>query len=479
MAAVETLGIIPPGMIEYDRRNPRGETEEQIQEDKRFEELRKSVRKHGVLVPVIVIPSGKKKVPYRLVDGERRVRAAVCENIEGIPVHVVTGEDVDGRILAYNIHMLGKPWTKANELTSIREIIRELEEQNSELSESEIAARLRDVTGHKGHELRDLQILLRYNDTTIEKVQSGNLRVSYLVHIDASFLAPFRREFPRVYGGYEDGRLREILVRKAEDGRLGNTRYLMDHVLTLFKDENKNKLRAALKCFLDNPDEDVKGIVTKMKREPEKRKAKKKIAKKAAEKAKKRRTKAAGTTEDPRSEPFESRSMKITKRHEKRIADIEPLFAAVAGGFSDQEREYIKEALYCLENHCFKAAILMIWAAGISRILQYVDKNIADFHARSDEMRRKPKSFYKHFAGNFAKNASTIEEIKERANDRQLLCYVCYKGFISGADFTKLKNAYDTRNNCAHPTDIELEANEGIVVFQNVHKLLFDNQNLR
>ena len=179
------------------------------------------------------------------------------------------------------------------------------------------------------------------------------------------------------------------------------------------------------------------------------------------------------------ADAFEYKSLKITKGQLSRIEDIRPKLESIASGFSDEESEYIKEEIYCLEKHCFKAAALMVWSAGISRILKYIGNHISDFNKCSKEMLDNPKSVYKYLSKNFQRNVADIDDIRENSNDRQLLCYICYKKFIDVTQFKKLKNNYDTRNDCAHPTSICLTPHEIIIIFENVYDLLFNNSNLR
>ena len=121
----------------------------------------------------------------------------------------------------------------------------------------------------------------------------------------------------------------------------------------------------------------------------------------------------------------------------------------------------------------------MVWSTGISRILRYITNNMSDFNKCSKEMYDNPKSFYKHFSRNFIKNANDVDDIRVNSNDRQLLCYICYKKFIDVTQFKKLKNNYDTRNDCAHPTSISLTPHEIIVIFANVYNLLLNNSKLK
>jgi hypothetical protein len=474
----QPTGLVSPKFVNFDVKNPRGETADQIQQDPDFLELRKSVRKYGVLVPLVVRPSNRKQMPFQLLDGERRLRAALAENQDLVPVHIIKGKEVDGRILAYQIHMLRKRWSKSNELVSIKEIRDELLKDNKNLDDSQLFVKLKDVTNHKPAELRDLISLLKFDEQTIAKLQRGELLLSHLVQIDMSFIAPFSREFPGMFRKYGDSNLRKILVNKAENGRLGNTRYLMDHVLKFFiKDEFKAperraKFKQLLKKFLDDEKREVSAVVEGMSQKQKRtRKAKK------PKKAHKANAKP-GETDVPKETTFEYETIDITKKEQKRIEDIRPLFEKELKELSSNETEYLKEAIYCLEKHCFKAATLMIWSAGISRILRYISNDLPDFNRVSKEMADKPKSVYRYLSKNFLQNATDLEQIRENCNDRQLLSYLVYKNFLSMPEFKKLKGNYDTRNDCAHPTEITLSPNEIVVIFENVHNLILNNKKL-
>jgi len=108
LTRTEALGLIPPQKIAFDQKNPRGETKEQIEQDMEFKRLRKSVKHNNLFQPVIVRANRSKKQPYRLVDGERRLRAALLEKSELVPVRIIEGDEREGRIAAYNIHTLRK-----------------------------------------------------------------------------------------------------------------------------------------------------------------------------------------------------------------------------------------------------------------------------------------------------------------------------------------------------------------------------------
>ena len=70
MASKYDLKQIDPNEVEYSRDNPRGEEEEDILKDPEFEQLKDSVYKYGVLVPIVVHLQRGKAKPYYLVDGD-------------------------------------------------------------------------------------------------------------------------------------------------------------------------------------------------------------------------------------------------------------------------------------------------------------------------------------------------------------------------------------------------------------------------
>ena len=94
MARTYKLTEVSPTEVQFSKQNPRGESPEQIRNDKTFEQLKDSVYKFGVLVPIVVhrLPEGAKK-KYILVDGERRLRAALATRTKKIPAHVAEAED--------------------------------------------------------------------------------------------------------------------------------------------------------------------------------------------------------------------------------------------------------------------------------------------------------------------------------------------------------------------------------------------------
>lgn len=239
--AMKSLGkqleYIDPKSIQFDSDNPRGLTEKQITNDPEFAKLVLSIRKFGVLEPLIIKPNEKGTPPYILIDGERRLRASLKIPLSTVPV-LIAKDDADGRILAYHVHMLRENWSKAAETKAIKKIIYDLKLKDSTITDARVSSELIKITTHKSHEIGDIMILCKYDDYTIERILSDRLYLSYPVQIEKSFIRPLRRKFSSVAQRYGDDEIRKILMQKVFMNKLGNTRYLMDHFKIVFNDNS-------------------------------------------------------------------------------------------------------------------------------------------------------------------------------------------------------------------------------------------------
>lgn len=85
--ATEKIHKLALDIVEPSSDQPRKHFDEES-----LKELAESIKKHGVLQPIVVSPNGK---TYRLVAGERRWRAAKIANLKEIPAIVKTLEELE------------------------------------------------------------------------------------------------------------------------------------------------------------------------------------------------------------------------------------------------------------------------------------------------------------------------------------------------------------------------------------------------
>ncbi|MDP2922802.1 MAG: ParB N-terminal domain-containing protein [Candidatus Omnitrophota bacterium] len=463
--------------ISFDVNNPRGEKEHQIITDPEFHKLVLSIKAHGILEPLIVKKDPSKEEHFILIDGERRLRAAtkVSEADKNgdstVPV-LIAKDDADGRILAYQVHMLRKNWDKAAETKSIKTIIADLKQKNPTLTEKEIIKQLKEITAHTDPQISDLLKLIKYDDKVIEKVISGQIDMSHLIQNEASFINPLKREYPSLFAKYGEDNLRKILIEKVESGFLVGTRYLMDGFKNVFADsKNKKQIEPLLDTFLANKAKNIRDTYSDWE------KLNPGAKKKESDTAKTPKGKKRKSQKENKSNANTFKKINLTAKEENTLKKVRKNYESIGKKLTQEENEYIAEGIYCLENNCLKAASVMIWAAGISKVINHIAKNISDFNTVSSAMSQLKKDPYKHLGGNYKLNISSADDLRD-GKDWQLLYYMLYKKIISKTELNKLKTAYTTRCDCAHPTDVKLSPNEVITIYDNIYRLLFTNSKL-
>lgn len=98
------VDLIPPDLIDPNPENPR-----LIFDEKQDLILLESIDEVGILVPLIVYPTGLDR--YTLIDGERRLRCAKRLNLKEVPVNIIAAPDKIEYILRmFNIHNIREQW---------------------------------------------------------------------------------------------------------------------------------------------------------------------------------------------------------------------------------------------------------------------------------------------------------------------------------------------------------------------------------
>lgn len=243
--------------IDFSRNNPRGEKAEQIKKDKTFEQLKDSVAQFGVLVPLVVHENKRSKgKKYILVDGERRLRAALDTGWEKIPAHIATAEDRMSEIVqAFHIHMLRKQWKPIAQARALNRIKAELKKKRKKISDKELLADIQAQTGCTDTQLESLERAIKYSVETLKDVNDGKIHWSYLVQIEASFVEQLEQHYPTLLKKYGADKVRELLVKKVRKKVLTGTRALMLNIVPVIaraKSKTQKRLvEKLLKDFID------------------------------------------------------------------------------------------------------------------------------------------------------------------------------------------------------------------------------------
>jgi ParB family transcriptional regulator, chromosome partitioning protein len=126
-ATVEQQYELPIDQIAPNPGQPRTEMDED-----RIEELADSVRKVGVLQPIIVRPYGE---GYQIIAGERRWRAAKSAGLEKVPVRVMASSETESLELALIENLQRQDLNAIEEARGYRRLLTEYQMTQAELAD--------------------------------------------------------------------------------------------------------------------------------------------------------------------------------------------------------------------------------------------------------------------------------------------------------------------------------------------------------
>jgi len=267
------LKRIDPNDVEFSKDNPRGENEEDILKDPEFEQLKDSVYKYGVLVPIVVHQQHGKSKPYYLVDGERRLRAARLTGTKKIPAHIAPADrSLDDLVQAFHIHMLRKQWEQLATTRALKRIIEELKAKGTPANEGQLLDELQERTGCTPKQLKDLRRAIRFPDSALTAVGNGQFAWSHLVQIEESLVEPLATDFPEVVRDIGVKRIRQAMVDKASRKILTGTRALMNNVVPVLNrvkqegPEARTYAEELLRAFVADPSMPAEDVLKRFER---------------------------------------------------------------------------------------------------------------------------------------------------------------------------------------------------------------------
>lgn len=231
MAVRYELKQIAPGKVEFSEFNPRGESPDDIHKDETFEQLKNSVYEYGVLVPIVVREEKQEgRKPYVLLDGERRLRAALETGVRKVPAHITESDERTTDLMqAFHIHMLRKQWRSVAQARALKRIIKELRRQDSKITERDLLMELQDKTGYTDTQLKSLRRAIIYPESVLREVDEGKLNWSHLVQFEESFVEQLSAHYPELLKSLGKKKVREVLVEKARK-KILRTRSLMENI---------------------------------------------------------------------------------------------------------------------------------------------------------------------------------------------------------------------------------------------------------
>jgi ParB/RepB/Spo0J family partition protein len=266
--SMKTVIEVDPRDIEFAKFNPRGETPKDIESDSSFIQLKDSIYKFGVLVPLVVHEqSASEKKRYRLIDGERRLRAALDTDTKKVPVRITDPSGALGDVIqAFHIHMLRKQWSQVPQTRGLKKILKYKKWEGQEDFSDEELEQLQTLTGCSKEQLRSLLRAVRYDDSVLDDVEKGRLSYSHLIQIEESFVEHIETEYPNILKDNPKKLIRQKLIQKAKKKIIPSTRSLMEYVAPVIirahTSTEKIDVEGLLKKFITD-DEMTPAIVLK------------------------------------------------------------------------------------------------------------------------------------------------------------------------------------------------------------------------
>lgn len=147
---------------------------------------------------------------------------------------------------------------------------------------------------------------------------------------------------------------------------------------------------------------------------------------------------------------------------------------AILRNTTNDEREYLLEALDCARVGARRATVILGWCAAIDRMQRKVeDLGFSEFNLKAKEMKDKTTGRYKRFNKSF--EISSIHEFRVSVFDTDLLWVLEYWGLIDPNQHNRLSACYVMRSSAAHPGDAVISEENLVSFFSDLRTIVFEN----
>ncbi len=225
-----------------------------------LQELKESIRKHGVLVPITVYKKAGQDI-YSILDGERRYRC--CKDLEkegikiNIPANIVNPPTrIAGVLYMFSIHNFRENWELMPTALSLKEVMNELKENDNK--------KLASLTGLGPTQVERCKWLLSYP----ERFQRMSLHEDPIKRIPSNFwieaypvLKIYEEELPLFIQEMGREALIQCLVDKRNNGKIKSVIHFrkIQDAYSRAKDnkEDERKFLEKLKEFITEKDLEI------------------------------------------------------------------------------------------------------------------------------------------------------------------------------------------------------------------------------
>jgi ParB family chromosome partitioning protein len=256
----QTVGaIVPKGELihlKVDQIKPSANNPRRLFDPAPLNELKESIKAHGVLVPLTVYKlAGQNK--YSIVDGERRYRCCVELIKEGInvqiPANIVeTPDKMASLIYMFNIHAFREQWELMPTALSLREVIRELNTEDTK--------ELHEITGLSFPQIERCKIILsfpkEFQDLSLEEDPAERIPSNFWIEL-YPVLEKTKELLPDLYPKPGRKGITWALVEKYRAKKIKSVihfRRVMEAIDTAEDDDQRKLVSDTLREYISKPE---------------------------------------------------------------------------------------------------------------------------------------------------------------------------------------------------------------------------------
>jgi hypothetical protein len=145
---------------------------------------------------------------------------------------------------------------------------------------------------------------------------------------------------------------------------------------------------------------------------------------------------------------------------------------------TQEEKEYLNEALGCAEKGFLRASMVLVWCAATNRMHKTVEKlGIAEFNKKSQEMKNIKTGRFKRFKASV--EVVSLNDLEATVFDNNLLWILEYWGLIDANQHDRLQICFTMRNHAAHPGDATTTEQNLASAFSDIKTMVIDNPNFK
>jgi hypothetical protein len=155
-----------------------------------------------------------------------------------------------------------------------------------------------------------------------------------------------------------------------------------------------------------------------------------------------------------------------------------PHLAKILENATEEEKEYLSEALGCAANGFFRASTVLAWSAAVHRMHKAIEKlGFSEFNKKSEEMKNTGQGRFKRFRKSFS--AHSLSELRATVFDNDLLWMLEYWGLVDSNQHDRLSTCLTLRNNSAHPGEAPITEENLASFYSDLKSIVFDNPKFR